>query len=253
MDDPANFRHRAAVSRRSRSRWIACCALLVLTACERDHAREAYFAALRGEEQGMTREQQIALLDRAIAFQPKRSEYWETRGTYRTDLRQWDLALSDLERAIALHDRPYLRHLHGLVLCQTGRYLDALTDFDEAIERQPSNTQFYRGRSLARSELHEGPGALADARVLIARAPQQAESHYAMGRALVELGKDTEAITEFDLALAQRPELAYPLAARAECNQRLGHAALADADRRAAQRVAEEQSGCAVCRDPFRY
>jgi len=51
---------------------------------------------------------------------------------------------------------------------------------------------------------------------------QQAESHYARGLALGAMGRDSAAIAAFDEALARRPELVYPLAARAAAHDRLG-------------------------------
>ena len=79
---------------------------LLLAGCGHDAADRDYFAALDGEEKGMTREQQIALIDRAIFLAPKRAYYYETRAGYWIDLRQFDHALADLDRAIAMVDRP---------------------------------------------------------------------------------------------------------------------------------------------------
>jgi len=41
--------------------------------------------------------------------------------------------------------------MRGLVTCELGHAPQSLADFDNAIASQPANTQFYRGRSLARS------------------------------------------------------------------------------------------------------
>ena len=233
-------------------RIVALALALGLGACG-DAAHREYLTALDGEEKGMTREQQIAHLDRAIALRPRRGEYWETRATYRTDLRQFDAALADLDHAMSLRSRPYLHYFRGLVLCQRGEYRKSLADFDAAIAGQPENTQFYRGRSLARSAVHDGRAALADADQHIAKAPNRAEGYYARAMALIELGRDREAIPELDRALQMRPELVFPLAARLGCHERLGEAAAAAADRAALARATEQQSGCAMCLDPFRY
>lgn len=221
--------------------------------CGHDEADREYLAALRGEEEDITREEQIAHIDRAIEINSARAQYWETRAVYRIDLREFDAALADLNQAIELSDRPYLRFLRGLALCQSGRYADSLADFDAAIDGQPDNAQFYRGRALARVELGMAADALTDADQLVALAPQQAESHYARGRALAALGRDEEALAEYDVAVRQRPELVYPLEARADSLERLGDTAKAAADRSAVQAVARQHSACAACLDPFRY
>ena len=230
----------------------AALALLLIASCGHDPADREYYAALRGEEEGMTREEQVRHLNRAIGLRPKRSWYWETRATYRIDLRAFTRAAADLDQAIALQDRAYLQFMRGLVECEMGRPATSLEFFDRAIAMQATNTQFYRGRSLARTATGDAVGGLADAQHLIAELPQQAESHYAHGVALAALGRDSAAIAEFDVALSQKPELVYPLEARAAALERLGAPDRAQTDRAAFADKARD-NGCASCLDPFRY
>lgn len=201
----------------------------------------------------MTREEQIAHVTRAIELHPERTEYWETRAIYEIDARDFRRARSDLDHAVDSADRPYLRFLRGLVLCRMGEPDRCLADFDAAIAGQLENSQFYRGRSLARSALGDPEGGLADAELLVTLSPQVATSYYARGVALAELGRDREALRDFDEALGRAPELVYPFLARAEAFERLGRHDESVADREAAKRNQIEQSGCAACLDPFRY
>jgi len=223
------------------------------SACAPDPAQREYLAALKGEQSGMTREQQIAHVDRAIALAPRRPEYHETRAIYRIDLKQWAAARADLDADIRLRDRPYARYLRGLVACEVGLFQAAIADFDVAIARQTKNAQFYRGRALAKATAGDGAGALRDADRLMALAPAMAESRYARGVALLALGRDRDAVPEFDAALALRPELAYVLEARALAHERLDQAEQATADRAAFVVATEKQRNCAPCRDPYRY
>jgi tetratricopeptide (TPR) repeat protein len=201
----------------------------------------------------MTREEQLAHIDRAIALEPRRASYHETHSIYSIDLRRYDIAAADLDEAIRITDRPYLRFLRGLVSCQAGEYEASLADFDRAIAEQPENTQFYRGRSLARSLTGRYREALEDANHLVAQVPQQGESHYALGSALAGLGRSREAILAFDESLRRRPELIYPLRARAEARRQLGDSTLAAADLEEVARRERDGSGWAVLVDPFRY
>jgi tetratricopeptide (TPR) repeat protein len=225
----------------------------LVTACGPDPAQREYLAALKGEESGMTREEQITHVDRAIALAPRRAEYYETRGTYLIDLQRWVPARQDLDRSIGLRDRPYARFLRGLAACELGLFDAAVADFDTAIARDPGNAQFYRGRALAKATKGDPSGALRDAEHLLQLAPQQAESHYARGVALLALGRDRDAVPEFDAALRIRPELAYVFEARALAHERLDLAEQAAADRAAFVEVTERQRNCAPCRDPYRY
>jgi len=232
---------------------LAALAVLAFSGCAQDPADRSYLAALVGEETGMTREQQIALLDHAISLAPRRAWYYETRAIYEIDLRRFAPALVDLDRDIELADRPYARFLRGLVRCQAGDYANSLPDFDAAISAQPANTQFYRGRSLARGITGDATGALDDAEHLVAVSPQRGESFYARGMALSRLGRDREAVADFDHALEIRPELVYVTEARAEAYLRQGDTRRANAELRAAAEQRERHEMCGYCRDPFRY
>ena len=79
---------------------------LMAAGCGHDRADRLYLEALDGEEKGMSREQQIANLDLAIQLNPRRAYYYETRAGYRVGNRQFDLALADLDRDVALVPRP---------------------------------------------------------------------------------------------------------------------------------------------------
>jgi tetratricopeptide (TPR) repeat protein len=226
---------------------------LAVLGCGHDAADREYLAALRGEEQGMTLEQQIDHLNRAIQINPRRAYYFETRGGYYIGLKQFDKALADLDRNVALKPRPYAFYLRALVTCQMGDIPHSLADFDTAIALQPENDQFYVGRSLARTATGNLAGALADGERLIARVPQRAESWHARGVALAALGRDAEAVRDFDHAASLRPELVYVVESRAKSLERLGEADRAQADRLAVERMRVDRAGCAVCLDPFRY
>ncbi|HET9252359.1 MAG TPA: tetratricopeptide repeat protein [Candidatus Eisenbacteria bacterium] len=226
---------------------------LLASSCAGDPAEREYLDALRGEEQGMTREEQITRLDRAIALAPTRAWYRELHAIYSIDLRRFDQATASLDTAIQLADRPYLRFLRGLVSCQRENYGASLPDFDLAIRDEPENPLFYRGRALARARLAMYDDAMKDAERLLALAPQQGESHYAMGVALAGLGRYRDAVRAFEQGLRLRPELIYPLEARAEALDRMGEHALAMTDREEAERRRRRDGPCAVCEDPFRY
>ena len=227
--------------------------LLAVLSCSSDPAEREYLAALRGEEEGMTRQEQLAHIERAIALRPRRASYWETHAIYSIDLRRFPTATADLDTAISLADRPYLRFLRSLVSCQRGEFEASLADFDLAIAGQPENAQFYRGRSLARSQIGRYREGLEDAERLKALAPQQGETWYALGVALAGLGRLDEAIRSFDESLGRRPELIYPLHARAAAYRRLGDSLRASADLEQAERQARAGRSYAACVDPFRY
>jgi len=226
---------------------------LLAAGCGHDAADRKYLAALDGEETGLTREQEMALIDEAIALEPRRAYYYDTRAGYWIGFRQFDRALADLDRSIALNDRPYARFMRGLARCEAGDPAGALADFDTAILRQPANTQFYRGRSLARAATGDAAGAMSDAEHLVSAAPQWAESFYARAVACSMLGRDRDAIADLDRAASMRPELVYVVETRAAVLERAGEMERARADRETLVHLRAEREGCAACFDPFRY
>ena len=227
--------------------------LLVVASCGMDAAEREYMTALQGEETGMGRERQIEHIERAIAMRPDRAWYRETHAIYSIDVKRYEVAAADLDTAIQLADRPYLRFLRGLVTCERGLHEASLRDFDRAIAEQPKNSQFYRGRSLARSAVGRYAPALEDAEQLLKMVPQQGETYYALGVAQAGLGRLPEAISNFDESLRRRPELIYPLHARSAAYASVGDSARAAADLEAIERRMHEASHCALCVDPFRY
>ena len=236
----------------TRRTLVAIIALVLAAACGRDAADREYFAVLEAEKTETTPiAERIPHLDRAIAIAPDRAIYWEKRGEYEAALRDLAAAEADLDHAIELGDRPYLRFVRGMIRCRSGRCAESLADFDLAIGEQPMNAQFYRGRALARVAAGQLAAGLADAQHLLELAPQNAESLYVRGAALAALGRFEDALADFDETLRRRPELVYPLFARATAHERMGNAGQAAEDRAAAR--ARSETGCGVCLDPLHF
>jgi tetratricopeptide (TPR) repeat protein len=234
-------------------RMIAAILMFLSAGCALDPAEREYMEALRGEETGMSRQAQISHIDRAIAQAPDRSEYWETRGIYHIDLREFSSAIADFDRAITLRGRPYLRFLRGLALCQSQAFDRGLEDLEAAVAAEPANTEFYRGRGLARVEVGRAEAGLADGEHLVQLEPHVATSFYVRGKARAALGRHSEAIADFTEAIRLRPELVYPRLARSESYARIGDFRHAQDDDDAASQAIRDQRLCGQCVDPFRY
>src|SRR5262245_13005109 len=75
---------------------------LLSARCGHDDADREYFTALDGEEKGMTREEQLMHVERAVHLAPDRAYLYDTRAGYLIDLKQFDRARQDLDRSIEL-------------------------------------------------------------------------------------------------------------------------------------------------------
>jgi tetratricopeptide (TPR) repeat protein len=214
-----------------------------------DAAREEYFKALRGKDTNMSAREKMEHVSNAIRLDPDAPSYWETRAGYLAGERDFAGAESDLDRAIAIADRPYLRFLRGEVRCERGNFLEALRDADRAIAVQPENTQFYGSRVVIRLALKRPEEALGDAELML-RQKANAKAYYFRGLAEAGLGRWQNAVDDFSQSVRMRPELAYPLRARAEAYEHLGDSVLAGADRINAERNAGSPAGWHPCLAP---
>ncbi len=211
--------------------------LLVPVGCGYDEAQREASAAAEIADHGGPLEEQLAHLDRAIEIAPERAYYWESRAGLYMSLCDNAQALADIDRAVELADRPYLRFKRGLILCRSGRFAEALPEFDMAIGQQPENSQFYRGRALARLALGEAEAAHEDTTVLSRLSPHNIYNYYVRGAVLVALARYDEALIDLDRSVAMLSDAIYPLRARAECLHHLGHPLLAAVDREQADKL----------------
>ena len=214
-----------------------------------DAAREEYFKALRGKDTNMSRREMIEHVSNAIQMDPSAPSYWETRAGYFTRDREFKKAESDLDRAITIGDRPYLRYLRGEIRCERGNFTEALADADAAIAAQSANTQFYGSRVVIRLALKRPKEALADAETMLSP-KATADAYYFRGLAESGLGRWQNAVDDFTEALQLRPELGYLRRARAIAYDHLGDPVLAGADRINAEREEVSHSGWRPCLVP---
>jgi len=204
--------------------------------------------ALKGKDSWMPVEEQLSHMSRAIQLDPQRAVYWETRAGYRIGLHDLAGALSDLNRAISLSDRPYLRFRRGAVLCERGEFQEALRDLNRAIAEQPANLQFYRPRAMVHIALKQPTLALADAERMVAGMADVSYGYYARGLARAALG-ESGAVEDISYVIATRPELVAPRRARAWIYGKQGEDAKAAADLLAASK--ETRWGWEPCLMPW--
>lgn len=232
--------------------WLLVAAI-ALAACEQDPAHKAFMRVLKSAEDGSTMEQRLSYIDQAIALAPDRGGYYKTRASLLLTLCRTEEAIANMDRAIELADHPYFRYLRGIMLSRVSQYDAAIDDFDRAIAEQPSNSQFYRGRSLARAGLGDGAGALADAERLISQGGLAGHFVYARGIAHAASGQHELAVADFDAALEARPELQYVFPARAASCQALGRHRRAAADREVVDRNSKMYGDCGPGISPYHY
>ncbi len=151
----------------------------------------------------------VADFDRAIALRPGFSRSYLNRGF--TRYKQGDLqgAISDYNATLVLSPESVLaRNNRGLALHAQGAYSQAVADFDAAIDQGAETLQaylLYNNRSMTRLALEDYAGALADAERALALKPNYALALMHRARALSGLGQKKDAVEGFNDALRLDP------------------------------------------------
>lgn len=133
---------------------------------------------------------------------------------------------SDLEaesRTIALSQRGYLRAL-------AGQYMEALSDFNEAISIAPEEGAIYRHRGTLYELLGDHKKALADFNRVSELNAQDWRSIILCGEVYRRMGCYQEAIADFNRVRQLQPDCAWAIANRGETYRLLGNYDLALAD-----------------------
>lgn len=95
----------------------------------------------------------------------------------------------------------------GSVLLTQGKSAEALDALDRLLVLDSSNADAYYNRGLAKANLDDTDGAIADYRSAIAVDPQHAEAHFQLGSELIALGAVDEGMDEVDRAIELDPSL----------------------------------------------
>ena len=149
------------------------------------------------------------------------------RGVLRIRQERFEDAIADLKSAIDRKPKAYQAYVN---LAQAYRRLGkmdlALEQLDRAVELEPGLAHVYRLRARLRLERNEPALALADFDQAIQRentnSPYQVDDHVERGRLLLSGGKYAEALNSFDAALSLQKDHSLGQRLRAETLFRLG-------------------------------
>jgi tetratricopeptide (TPR) repeat protein/predicted aspartyl protease len=233
--------------------------------------RGAAFAARRDYEHA------IADLTRACELAPSEPKYFYQRGMAHWANKQGDLAVADFDQALKFkpddvpallaraqlrlqgsgqaaaladldaadraapqqaHDRLLMGHLYA----RTGRFEQAIAEFDKWIAAHAGDVQMPEARnSRCRARAlwgHELDKALADCNAAVKARPDTAAFLDSRGLARLRLGDLDKAIADYDASLKQAPRTAWPLYGRGLARLRKGLSADGEADVAAARAIA---------------
>jgi len=169
----------------------------------------AMVAAFLTWSQGHIYRDRFALFTDTIAKNPASWLSYANRGRDYALAGNDDLALQDLEKALAMKpDEPHTLQCRGSILLKRREFGRALADFDRSVELQPGRADFYLNRGSARRIAGLMEQALADADMAVRLEPSLVEAYIERMTIHVNRGNYQKAMEDCYRAR----ELGYPLA-----------------------------------------
>lgn len=104
-----------------------------------------------------------------------------------------------IESHVAAARRPLGTYTNlGILLCEDGRFLEALTVFDKAVEHFPGDCQIFFNRAVVLEELDRKDDALDGYRRCLEIAPDYADAHFNLARLNELRGDKQEALRHYN-------------------------------------------------------
>jgi tetratricopeptide (TPR) repeat protein len=195
---------------------------------------QTYFVRGTAKYQARQYQDAIADYDRAIAINPQHANAYVGRGTAKYGLGKYQAAIPDHDRAIEI-DPEYATAYNnrGLAKYSLGQNQAAINDYDRAIEIDPQAADPYNNRGTAKFKLGEYQAAINDYDRAIEIDPEGAAVYYNRGFAKYNCGQHQAAINDYDRAIKIDPQDADAYNSRGTAKHSLGQyqAAINDYDR----------------------
>jgi tetratricopeptide (TPR) repeat protein len=151
----------------------------------------------------------LADYERAITVRPSYADAHLNRGNVLLALRRFDEALASYNSLIDFEpDCAAAYNSRGITLQEMKRHEDALTSYDKAIALKPDYLEALNNRGLVLRQMTRFADALASYDKAIAVKPGNAVAHNNRGLTLQELKQYDLALASFDRALALKPDYA---------------------------------------------
>jgi tetratricopeptide (TPR) repeat protein len=149
----------------------------------------------------------ITALNAVIAYGSIDDADYARRAAVYGTLKNYDKALIDADRSVALAPRAWRRYLERAILLQrVGRYADAIADLDQAVGLRPTEVEPLRRRAYLKVVAARFDDAIKDYDDLSAMLPNSDTGALGRGAALYLAGRWREAAVQFSAMLQTKPE-----------------------------------------------
>lgn len=178
--------------------------------------------------QSQTWRDNITLWSRAIANDPNQGLAYNNLGMVFLEEKKYDTAVTYLQKAI-LSDRPYEEkfrawHNLGKAYQETGRPVEGVAAYNEAISIYPNYTDAFFGRGLAYTDAAMYDSAIADFTLILnSLKPGHDESYYSRAIAWNRKRQSDSAIADYTRAIMSNPSYANAYVNRGNVYFNLGN------------------------------
>lgn len=179
--------------------------------------------------------------DKAIELDPNYKTAYYNRGITYDDLEQPQKAIENFSKAIEL-DPNYTSAYYnrGNIYDDLGQHEKAIEDYNKAIELDSNYVIAYNNRGVAYKNLKQYEKAIQDYSKAIELDPNDATFYSNRGAAYKNLEQYDKAIEDYTRAIQIDPKYKKAYLNRADAYSAIGEEALAEADRKTAEGLAEE-------------
>jgi S1-C subfamily serine protease/tetratricopeptide (TPR) repeat protein len=173
----------------------------------------------------------LAIAQLKTTDRPNYYYFWKYRSVIIQRLEKYDEALRAIDLAILLHrgsnngvksEDLALLNEKALILESRQQYPESIAIYSEIISKQPESYA-YNNRGTAKSQLGKKSEAIGDYDRAIALNPKFAQAYYNRGNAKYALGNKPGAIGDYDLAIALNPQDAQAYNNRGIAKLKLGN------------------------------
>lgn len=141
-------------------------------------------------------------LDRAHAVEADSAEVLLLRAVVHQQLDHADQALADIRRALKLApESAAVRRVHGLILAQAGQMTEALAEMEKAHQLDPDDTPTMLQLAMLYMAKDNYARAIEMFTAVLQKEPENADALHGRGDALLNMGKQAEAIADYEKAL----------------------------------------------------
>lgn len=148
----------------------------------------------------------LSNLEKAVQLEPTYTEVWLERGKAFEELQKYEEALKSYEQALTVRsDYSEAWYRRGLVLEQLKRNEEAIISLDNAIEIQPNYPEAYYQKGIILSKSSRGEEAMLIFKKVLELQPDYAEAWYQKALLLNKIKRDREALSDLEKALQVKP------------------------------------------------